>query len=75
MSETSEMGLGWVRTHRNGGTAVWHNGGTGGFSTFLGFDPKSRRGVVILTNVEGLREIDALALDRLLGHESALDAE
>ena len=67
MNEASGMGLGWVRTRRDGEVAVWHNGGTGGYSTFLGFHPESRRGVVILTNVEGLREIDALALDRLLG--------
>ena len=67
MSETSEMGLGWVRTHRDGETAIWHNGGTGGFSTFLGFNPARRTGVVILTSVEDLREIDGLALDGLLG--------
>ncbi len=67
MNETSEMGLGWVLTRRNGRTATWHNGGTGGFSTFLGFDRATRTGVVILTNVEGLREIDRVALDRLVG--------
>lgn len=67
MNETSEMGLGWVLTRRNGETATWHNGGTGGFSTFLGFNRGTGTGVVILTNVEGLREIDALALERLLG--------
>jgi CubicO group peptidase (beta-lactamase class C family) len=67
MNETSEMGLGWVRTSRKGDTAIWHNGGTGGFSTFLGFNPSAGRGVVLLTNVEGLREIDGIALERLIG--------
>jgi hypothetical protein len=28
----------------------WHNGGTGGFHAFVGFDPKTRRGVVILAS-------------------------
>ena len=29
---------------------VWHNGGTGGYHSFIGFDPKARRGVVVLSN-------------------------
>jgi len=29
---------------------VWHNGGTGGYHSFVGFDPDRRRGVVILCN-------------------------
>jgi CubicO group peptidase (beta-lactamase class C family) len=29
---------------------VWHNGGTGGYRTFMGFDPTTRVGVVVLTN-------------------------
>jgi CubicO group peptidase (beta-lactamase class C family) len=28
----------------------WHNGNTGGFHGFLGFDPKTKRGVVILAS-------------------------
>lgn len=41
----ANAGLGWV-IDREG--RYWHNGGTGGFHAFLGFDPKSRRGIVIL---------------------------
>jgi D-alanyl-D-alanine-carboxypeptidase/D-alanyl-D-alanine-endopeptidase len=41
----ANAGLGWV-IDREG--RYWHNGGTGGFHSFVGFDPKSRRGVVIL---------------------------
>ena len=29
---------------------VWHNGGTGGYSSFIGFDQKEQRGVVVLSN-------------------------
>jgi len=62
----SVMGLGWVRTRVEtadgaGATVVWHNGGTGGYSTFLGYSPETGRGVVVLTNVGRLREIDALS--------------
>jgi hypothetical protein len=34
-----------------GGNIVWHNGGTGGYRTFIGFDPARRIGVVVLSNV------------------------
>lgn len=65
----SEMGLGWVRTERSDATAVWHNGGTGGYSTFLGFSPERERGIVALSNVGRFREIDARLIDWLLEAE------
>ena len=34
-------------------TIVWHNGGTGGFRTFLGLSPRAGRAVVVLTNTGG----------------------
>jgi serine-type D-Ala-D-Ala carboxypeptidase/endopeptidase len=38
---------------------TWHNGGTGGYRSFLGFSTDGRKGVIILTNtatdVEDLR--------------------
>ncbi len=44
------VGLGWHINTRFNRTIVWHNGGTGGFRTFCGFDPQSKRGVVVLSN-------------------------
>jgi len=43
------VGLGW---HRAGANAdiIWHNGGTGGFRSFVGFVEGEKKGVVILTN-------------------------
>lgn len=41
-----EMGLGW---HIDGDT-IWHNGETGGYHSYMGFNPKTQRGVVILCN-------------------------
>ena len=32
------------------GPLYWHNGGTGGFRSFVGFLPEEQRGVVVLTN-------------------------
>lgn len=55
------IGLGWHIVHRRGGMASWwHNGGTGGFRSFVGFDPAARRGVVVLAN-------DTRSVDRI-GH-------
>ncbi len=46
-SPSMQIGLGWhIRDHKY----VWHNGGTGGFRSFIGFDPVKKRGIVILIN-------------------------
>ncbi len=49
-AETMEMGLGWLIAKAQDRQIVWHNGGTGGYRTWAGFDPSSRTGVVVLTN-------------------------
>lgn len=59
------MGLGWIRTTQNEATAVWHNGGTGGFTTFLGFNPETNTGLVLLSNVADFDQLDEAALDLL----------
>ncbi len=43
---------------------VWHNGGTGGYRSFCGFDPVARRGVVVLSNSTS-DVVDALGLNLL----------
>lgn len=60
-----EMGLGWFRSDAGGATVVWHNGGTAGSSSFLGFAEESGVGLAVLSNVAGLREIDGLGLSFL----------
>ena len=44
------IGLGWHVWRRYGTEIVWHNGGTGGYRSFAGFDPAKRSGVVVLCN-------------------------
>ncbi|MCA4897764.1 MAG: serine hydrolase [Bacteroidota bacterium] len=44
---TYQIGLGW---HLADHKYIWHNGGTGGFRSFAGFDPENKRAIVILTN-------------------------
>jgi CubicO group peptidase (beta-lactamase class C family) len=46
----TDVSLAWHIRKTAAGEVVWHNGGTGGFRSFMGFDPKARFGVVVLTN-------------------------
>ncbi|MCY0953101.1 serine hydrolase domain-containing protein [Streptomyces sp. H27-S2] len=59
--------LGWMahRLHPRQGAhlQIWHNGGTGGFSSFVAFDPEKRLGVIALGNTS--RPVDRPAFDLL----------
>ncbi|MEP0915725.1 serine hydrolase [Leptolyngbya sp. DQ-M1] len=45
-----DIGLGWHIFRKYGREIVWHNGGTGGYRSFIGLDKKKRLGVVVLSN-------------------------
>jgi CubicO group peptidase (beta-lactamase class C family) len=64
------VGLGWHVSDHDGQAVTWHNGGTGGSSSFAGL--AGDRGVVLLGNTD--RKVDAAAL-RLLGVTAPDDAE
>jgi len=49
MRNTS-IGLGWFINHQYNDNIIWHNGSTGGFKSFVGFDVKKQIGVVVLSN-------------------------
>lgn len=42
-----KIGYGW---HIRDENIVWHNGGTGGFRSFVGFDKTKKKAIVILSN-------------------------
>lgn len=45
------VGLGWqIEEPVDGRLVYWHNGGTGGYYSFIAFDRQNRVGVVILSN-------------------------
>lgn len=44
------IGLGWMLLDHDNGTTVWHNGITGGFNSFIGFDRQTRKAAVVLAN-------------------------
>lgn len=59
-----EQRLAWQDSELPGGEQVlWHNGGTGGFCSFLGLLPERRIGIVILSNSEN--SVDDLGLELL----------
>ncbi len=60
-----EIALGWHIWTRNGHEIIWHNGGTGGYRTWIGFDPKSRTGVVVLSNTSTNAGADDIGLHLL----------
>ncbi len=44
------VGIGWLIRHAGESRIIWHNGYTGYFHSFIGFDPDRQVGVVILAN-------------------------
>jgi len=62
------IGLGWhILTRPGGATITWHNGGTGGYRSFTGFDAARRVGVIVLTNANiGADDIGFHLLDRTM---------
>ena len=66
-----EIALGWHIRTIDDKEIVWHNGGTGGFRSFMGFDPAARTGVVALSNTFTTIGVDDIAM-HLLGAKSPL---
>jgi CubicO group peptidase (beta-lactamase class C family) len=63
--DRTAFGMNWIRTQseRLQQPMIWHNGGTGGFRSFLGFTEQGGLGVLILSNSsEG---VDDLAVELL----------
>ena len=50
IDDMMSVGLGWHITEKEGQKTVWHNGATNGFASYMGFDPDTDKGVVVLTN-------------------------
>ncbi len=54
-----DIGLAWIIADEGDRRIVWHNGATGGYSSFIGFDPEAREAVVVLSN--SVISVDGLA--------------
>lgn len=59
------VGLGWHILKQYNTEIIWHNGGTAGYHSFVGFAKKKRRGVVVLSNsTEDIDDIGRHLLER-----------
>src|SRR5260370_24744766 len=60
-----DIALSVIGAKREGHEIFWHNGGTGGYRSFMGFDPKSRVGVVVLSNMSTAAGVDDIGMHLL----------
>jgi CubicO group peptidase (beta-lactamase class C family) len=56
--DAPQMGLGWMITKVGDDEMIWHNGGTGGYRSFMGFLVKAKVGVVALSNTSNEIGVD-----------------
>lgn len=57
INESMKIGLGWhILKTENGFNWVWHNGGTGGYSSSMVLDAEKKNGVIILSNASNINE-------------------
>ena len=67
MRDTSggdRIGLAWMTRKTADGEIVWHNGMTGGYASFVGFNANGTRGVIVLTNIQ--ESVDDLGFAALI---------
>jgi CubicO group peptidase (beta-lactamase class C family) len=64
-SNISSVGMNWLSSPEEHPRIIWHNGGTGGASSYLGFTEDGQAGVVILSNV-GMHRVDDLGRKMLI---------
>jgi len=71
-----EIALAWHILSAKGddGMIVWHNGGTGGYRSFIAYAPKTRAGVVVLSNAETNAGVDDIGVHLLRPTTPLLDA-
>lgn len=51
------VGLGWhILKLKNKGELIWHNGGTGGYTSSMTLDLENQNGIIILSNISGFNK-------------------
>jgi len=54
INDNMDIGLGWhILKSQSENLWYWHNGGTGGYSSSMVIDTKTKNGIIILSNVSG----------------------
>jgi D-alanyl-D-alanine-carboxypeptidase/D-alanyl-D-alanine-endopeptidase len=72
---TMEVGLGWMVLKALGPDLIWHNGGTGGYRSFLGYNPATGVGVVVLSNTTTPAGVDDIGFHLLDARSPLLAAD
>jgi serine-type D-Ala-D-Ala carboxypeptidase/endopeptidase len=67
-SPLGEIGLGWIISKPLTDDIVWHNGGTFGYRSFVGYNPTTRVGVVVLSNTFTGAGVDDIGMHLLDPH-------
>ncbi|HQR08921.1 MAG TPA: serine hydrolase [Gemmatales bacterium] len=63
MNAKMQIGLAWIIAEINKKRIWWHNGGTGGFSSFAGFSKSPAVGVIVLSNRSNISgEVDKIGM-------------
>jgi hypothetical protein len=60
-----DIALAWLISTKDGSEIIWHNGGTGGYRSFVGFNRKTRVGVVVLANTFNEGGVDDIGMHLL----------
>ena len=60
MSDFQKIGLGWISQKNKKLAFTWHNGGTGGFTSFTGFSKADQVGVIVLAN--SVQSVDGIGV-------------
>lgn len=68
IDENMKIGLGWhILKSKDGKEFIWHNGGTGGYSSAMAVDVDNKTAVIILSNVSGfnpnMKNIDKICFE------------
>lgn len=75
LQEVDRMALGWhARSDSAGDTVYWHNGGTGGFASFLAVNPATSQGWLILAASTEHGWITELGFSPLAAQEESTEA-
>jgi CubicO group peptidase (beta-lactamase class C family) len=61
----TQVALGWLVRATDAGLVHWHNGGTAGFASFVGFDLAHRAGVAVLMSRRHDHDLDEAAMNAL----------
>jgi D-alanyl-D-alanine-carboxypeptidase/D-alanyl-D-alanine-endopeptidase len=52
------IAMNWIIRRLDGQEILWHNGGTGGYRTFAGYNPATKVGIVALSNTSTPAGVD-----------------